>query len=383
MSMSWADASARRMAWNHLTDATRVDDPGRIAADLLGVHAQVMSAAELSIGLRSATLTRTDVRDALWKTRRLIKTRGPRGTVHLVATEDLPMWTGALSAMPKPRSSHPAHVRMSDEQTEQVVAAIADAVADAELTVDELTEAIVERAGSWAGDRVMDAFQDKWPRWRQAEALATNRGAICFGPDRSRRTTYTSPRRWLPGFCPAPAEQALAALVRRFLHAYGPATPGQFARWLGAPPGWAESLFASQPDLEEVDFDGHPAWINAETADQPAGGAEIEDVRLLPYFDSYLIACHPRAALFPGPAADRALNRGQAGNIPAVLIDGRVGGIWHQRRSGRKIEITVEPLARLSARHRQQLQVQAVRLSQILDGTANLTVGRVDAGAHA
>jgi hypothetical protein len=27
-----------------------------------------MSAAEVSIGVRSATLTRTDVRDALWKT---------------------------------------------------------------------------------------------------------------------------------------------------------------------------------------------------------------------------------------------------------------------------------------------------------------------------
>jgi hypothetical protein len=176
---------------------------------------------------------------------------------------------------------------------------------------------------------------------------------------------------------------------------------------LGVPPGWAESLFASQPDLEEVDFDGDPAWINAETAGQPAkptpighaGRAEIgraepamirvaepadtNELRLLPYFDSYLIACHPRAALFPGPAADRALNRGQAGNIPAVLIDGRVGGVWHQRRSGRKIELTVEPLARLSARHRQELQVQAVRLGQILDGTANLTVGKVDAGAHA
>jgi hypothetical protein len=189
--------------------------------------------------------------------------------------------------------------------------------------------------------------------------------------------------RWLPGFCPAPADQALAALVRRFLDAYGPATPGQFARWLGAPPGWAESLFASQPDIEEVDFDGDPAWINAEAAGQPAGRAGIRDVRLLPYFDSYLIACHPRTALFPGTAADRALNRGQAGNIPAVLIDGRVGGVWHQRRSGRKIELTVEPLAPLSARQRQELQVQAVRLGQILDGTANLTVGTVDAGAHA
>src|SRR3954471_19098277 len=98
MRFTWQEASARRLARNHLTDATRTDDPARICADVLGIHAQVMSAAELAIGIRSESLTRTDVRDALWQHRTLVKTRGPRGTVHLVATEDLPMWTGALSA---------------------------------------------------------------------------------------------------------------------------------------------------------------------------------------------------------------------------------------------------------------------------------------------
>jgi Winged helix DNA-binding domain len=378
--MTWAEASARRLARNHLTDATRVDDPARIAADLLGVHAQVMSAAELSVGLRAMTLGRADVRDALWKTRTMVKTRGPRGTVHLVATDDLPMWTGALSAIPRVRSPHPEHVRMSDEQTDQVIAAIADAVTDAELTVDELTDAIVERTGPWAGVRVMEAFQDKWPRWRQAESLAANRGALCFGPDRARRTTYTSPRRWLPGFRPAPADQALADLVRRFLHAYGPATSRQFARWLGVPPGWAASVFAGQPGLDEVDFDGEPAWINAGDAGPPGDAATV---RLLPYFDAYLIGCHPRAALFPGAAADRALNRGQAGNIPALLIDGPVAGVWQPQRAGRKIVITVESFAPLSLRQREDLQLQAVRTGQILDGTAMLTVGKCGVRAHA
>ena len=60
----------------------------------------------------------------------------------------------------------------------------------------------------------MPAFQDNWPRWRQVESVATSRGALCFGPDRGRRTTYTSPSRWLPGFRPAQADDALAAMVR-------------------------------------------------------------------------------------------------------------------------------------------------------------------------
>ena len=62
------------------------------------MHAQVLSAAELSIGMRLAKADRADVQDALWGERSLVKTFGPRGTVHLLPTRDLPMWTGALAA---------------------------------------------------------------------------------------------------------------------------------------------------------------------------------------------------------------------------------------------------------------------------------------------
>ncbi len=139
--ITWEQASARRLERHHLTDGARLDDPALISADVLGVHAQVMSAAVLSIGIRGATLGADDVRTALWTTGMLVKSRGPRGTVHLLAATDLPMWTGALSALPKRSSPFPPDARMSERQTEEVVAAIDDAVQGAELTVDELTDA--------------------------------------------------------------------------------------------------------------------------------------------------------------------------------------------------------------------------------------------------
>ena len=61
-------------------------------------------------------------------------------------------------------------------------------------------------------------------------------------------------------------------------------------------------------------------------------------VRLLPYFDAYVVGCQPRELLFPGRAAERALAGGQAGNYQVLLIDGVVAGVWHQRRSGRRSE---------------------------------------------
>jgi hypothetical protein len=369
MRFTWAQISARRLARNHLSRPAT--DPAHVAASVLGVHAQVMSAAELSIGVRTSKINREDVRHQLWTTKSLVKTRGPRGTVHLLAAADLPMWIGALAALPHPGS----RVDLSAAQTDEIVAAIADAVAGADLTVDELTDAIVARVGAWAGERTMDAFQDKWPRWRQIEDVAANRGAMCFGPVRERRVTYTR----LPSFAPMPADEALPELVRRFLYAYGPATPAQFARWLGSPPAWTAKLF-ERDDLERVDFDGAAAYVNR--GDTEAGG-RATGVRLLPYFDAYGIACSPRERLFPGPAADRALNRGQAGNIPILLVNGVVGGVWHQKSSGRKMAFTVEPLSELTGRQKRALDDEVDRIGAFSQATPSLTIGPVTAGPHA
>jgi winged helix DNA-binding protein len=333
------------------------------------------------------------VRRALWDDRTLVKTFGPRGTVHLLPAVDLPMWTGALSALPSSAPQHPDGVRFTDGQAAEVIAAISDALAGDEpaveglaaegLTVDELTEAIGERCGPWAVERTMDAFQDKWPRWRQLTSTAAHRGVLCFGPDRGRKVTYSHPRRWLPGFVPAEGDAALRTLVRHYLFSYGPAAPRHFARWLAIPPRYAAELFGRlDGDLEQVELDGEPAWVAAGdtgTPDEPHRG-----IRLLPYFDPYVVAGQPRDRLYPGAAAARALiPSGQAGNYPVLLVDGVVGGVWHQRRAGRKIALTVEPLARLTAAQRRELDAEAALVGRVMEATVTLTVGPVTVGPHA
>jgi len=110
-------------------------------------HAQVMSAAEISVALRMTGATRADVQDALRPpAASLVKTFGPRGTVHLLPAAYLPKWLAALSAPPR-RGQFAAEVRMTDEQTAAVLDALGRVLADAELTLDELDEAVPEHAG--------------------------------------------------------------------------------------------------------------------------------------------------------------------------------------------------------------------------------------------
>jgi hypothetical protein len=383
--VSWPAANVRRLQRHALlTPASSGADPAEIAAVICGAHAQVLSAAELSLALRIHAATRTTVRQALWDGHRLIKTYGPRGTVHLLAADDLPMWMAVLSAIPA-HSPFPDGVRLTPKQAEQIVDAIGHALEDAELTIDELDQAVVNLAGEWAGDRVMPAFQDLWPRWRQAVVMAAYRGVLCFGPNKGRRVTYTNPRRWLPGLKPASEDQAIGAVMTRYLSGYGPATPQQFAQWIGAPAAWANGQFVRHHRLlTKINFDGTPAWVASGDTEMPAESDAEGSVLLLPYFDAYAVGSHPRSRLFPGEAATRALApSGQAGNYPVLLIDGVVAGVWHQRRSGRQIEVTVEPLTRLTACQLRALERQVERIGEILQGKARLTVGTVSAGGHA
>jgi hypothetical protein len=370
MEITWEAVVARRMRRHFLTE--QAESPVDAVRAMCGAHAQIATAGELSVAMRVDGATRATVQED----EELVKTFGPRGTVHLLPLEDLPMWTGALSALPS-AGSQPAPIRMSPDEIDQVIVAIGEALAHDDLTVDELTEEVVRRTGAWAREPTIPAFQGAWARWRQATSVAANAGVLCHGPMRGRLMTYANPHRLRP-FEPLPAEKALTELLHRYLYSYGPATPQQFARWLSTTPTRIKPYFDGLPHATLAD---HTVWYAPGDGDVPDERAE--GVRLLPYFDAYGVGSYPRELLFPGKAFDRATARGQAGNYPLLLVDGVVAGVWHQKKSGRTLHVTVEALAPLNRRRRKQLDAEVERLGVILGGAPSLTLGDVTVGAHA
>jgi hypothetical protein len=172
-------------------------------------------------------------------------------------------------------------------------------------------------------------------------------------------------------------------LLTRYLYAYGPATPRHFARWLSIPPQRAVELFDELAgELEHVEVDGAPGWVMAGdtgTPSQPHRG-----IHLLGYFDAFVVTSQPRERLYPGAAAARGLTPGgQAGNYPVLLVNGVVGGVWHQRRSGRRLAITVEPLGELTTTQRRQLEDEVELVGAVMEAKPTLTVGTVTVGPHA
>lgn len=378
--ITWTSAIARRVDRHGLAEPAPHSELASMAGAVGGIHAQVMSAAEISLALRVRDATAADVKQAIVEDHTIIKTFGARGTVHLLPASELGRWTAALSALPTQRSPFSDDVAVSDEERDAIVAAVGEALEHDDLTLDELDAAVVDRVGGWAGEKVMPAFQTMWPRWRQVISDAGFRGALCYGPS-ATTTTYASPARLGADLTPPPGDST-SWLLHRYLYAFGPATPEHFARWLAVDAGWAKDVFRDRAEeLAEVDVDGTAAWVS--DGDTDFAGATARGIRLLPYFDAYTVGSHPRAEVFPGRASERARARGQAGNYPVLVVDGRAAGVWHLRNAGKRAHVTVEPVKPLSARRTRMLEEQVERLGVIVGRSPTLTIGEITVGPHA
>ena len=136
-------------------------------------------------------------------------------------------------------------------------------------------------------------------------------------------------------------------MITRYLYAYGPATPQQFAQWIGAPPVWAGEQFERHPETHQINFDGISTWVVGGDAEVPTETDVKGSVLLL----RRSTPTSSEATRVTGSSRERRpadlAASGQAGNYRSCPVDGVVGGVWHQRRTGRSIDVTVEPLATL------------------------------------
>jgi hypothetical protein len=382
-SLTWQEVWGRRLARHALLAPAPKERLVEVVRAVCGIHAQMLSAAELSVGMRMVGVTRQDVRAELWQRRGLVKTHGPRGTIHLFPADDVPLWSAALQANQRPNERRRlAQMGLDTVQLEALVAAIGDALDGQCLTREELGREVARRVVSWATEAVSPAFGGQWPRWLIALGTAANTGLLCFGPDNGTKVTFVRPDQWLGGWAAVDGGAALREVFRRFLSAYGPATPREFAQWFGMQPGGALALMRELADeLDDVAIEGHRAWMLANEVESTwpvAQGA----VCLLPHFDCYLIGCHPRERLVPADATKRVLTRGAIGNLPLLVIHGVVAGLWQQRRTGRRLEIGVETLRPLSPQQHQQLKAAVARIGEVAETECTLALGAVEARPH-
>ena len=357
MPLTWSEVCARRLGRSSLAErapAERLIDVVRLTG---GIHAQVQASAELQLAARIDGITVQDVRHALWRDRTLVKAWTLRGTLHLHPADELAMWFAARRAV----SGEPdglgqwsdpqgvVHPPVSASELIEIRAAVWEALDGRTLLRDELTSEVVSRVGA-----------KHEPRLRSGFAFFTDE--LCQGPPHGSKVTFVRPDQWIHGWEEVKDEdEALREVCRRYLHAYGPARPRDFAAWYG-PMGF-ESL-----GVEEVDIAGHRAYLLGGDTEFPEPQSSM---RLLPEYDVYVMGFREREHLVPEPVRQQVAAHGRgrfegAAGVRFLMVDGIAAGLWERKRTAKRIELTVRPVLKLSASLRRELDREVERIGAFL-----------------
>lgn len=363
---TWDRVLAWRVGRHHL-DAPAMPKPAppRGASGLVplvrrlsGVHAQLASAAEAAIALRTGgAIGPADVRRALAEDRALVKTWAVRGTLHLLPAEDLPLWAAALGtrSFPRPQSWYRYHEVTADDMAaiETTVPAV---LSGTPITRERLAREVARRTKRpQLEDRLLSG-------WGAVLKPLAARGQLAFGPPDDRAVTFVAPGEWLGEWTERDPDEAVAEVVRRFLGSYGPASLDEVYRWSALDkPVLRRALATLADELVELDTEGHRGWLTRDAADEVAGTEPSRVVRLLPSFDPYVVgALRQLEHLMPGPFRDRVSRT--SGWISPVLLDGgRIVGTWTQEVGGGTLRVAVAPFGRLRPGVRKAAEAEADR----------------------
>jgi hypothetical protein len=274
---------------------------------VVGVQAQDGAAAFLAVRARTEGASAEAVAAAL-DAGELVRAWAMRGTLHLLAADDLPLALAIFAPLHLARSRRrltelglpPAEAERS---TEEIAAILAE---HGPLDRHELAARLRDR-----GVPVAAEGQAPIHVVRRA-ALA---GVLC---EVGVSGIYAPLAIELPD-----REAALVELAARYAACHAPCGVEDFAAWSGLPAADVRAAWSDEPRIE--------------------GGAGAGGVRLLGAFDEWLLGWASRDLVL---APEHARRVAPGGGIirPVAIADGRVFGTWRLDRRRRRVEL--EPFVR-------------------------------------
>ncbi|MCW2886969.1 MAG: hypothetical protein QOE54_6643 [Streptosporangiaceae bacterium] len=331
---------------------------------LLAMQAQDIAAFPLALRARTARLTAADVAAAR-DTREIVRCWGPRGTLHLIAAEDL-TWLFPL-VRPAPAGSlrrlRGLGIEIDpDDAVRLVTAALAD---QGPLGKAALGERLAKAGRPAEGQAIVHLAM-----------LAAREGLVVLGPDREGKATYVHAADWLGRPLPVAVtdrDAALRELAERYRLAHDPAGPADLAAWSGLPLGDAERAWrgTTWPGPAEAGsgLAGSGLAGSGHTGSEyAAAGSERKQagwVRLVPGYDEYLLGWRTRELSVPVSYRTR-IHPGGGIIRPTLLVDGQAAGTWRTRRSARRIDITIEPFEPLPAAVVNQVRAEVADIGRFL-----------------
>jgi len=320
--------------------AQLIAGPGMVTATgavrwLTALQAQDHRGVLTSVALRMRSGTREGVEAAL-NAGEVVKSWPMRGTLHLVAAEDLP-W-------------------MLDLMAPRVVAQATRRRAELGLDLAAIEQARELAGQALAGGRRMRR-RELLAGWDEAGLATTGQrgyhmlwhlaqtGTLCFGPVRDGEQLVVLVDEWITRPRRLKREEALGELARRYFHGHGPATVKDFARWTNLVAADVRTgLALARPELVHVEVDGVEHLMDPQTPDLLDRCREhARGVFLLPGFDEYVLGYADRRAALATEFAARIVPGGNGVFRPTIVSDGQIVGTWRHIGRGAQRTVTATP----------------------------------------
>jgi hypothetical protein len=368
-----AERRARLVRRHGLHPDHRAADVAAAANALVCLHATDLPTVYLAAWARVDGLTRAEVDKALYVDRTLVKHLCMRRTLFVLDRDLLGVTVAAASrkvaAQERRRVAKDVEkAGLVDDGVAWLVAAEAATLealdAMGEATSSELRAAVDLLEGSivYSPDKPYGGAAPVAPRVLTCLSAAgevvraSNRGGWYVS-----RPAWSRTETWL-GAPPAevPEREARAELVRRWLHAFGPATVADVKWWFGST---LTAIRAALEDVDavEVDLHGSPGVALADDL-EPVAPPEPA-AALLPTLDPTTMGWSERE-WYLGPHRAEIFDRNGNGGA-SVWWDGRIVGGWYQRPDG---EVVVELLEDVGADATAAIEREAARLTEWVDG---------------
>jgi hypothetical protein len=364
-----------RMAGRHrLAAGSRAATPTEVAESVVALHATDPATVHLAVHARMDQATPAQTEAAIYDDRSLIRLLGMRRTMFVVPLDVAPVMlaacTRAIAAVERRKTEQfiagtgitddPAGWLVKMEQAAHDAVAARGAALSTEVSADvpELTTKLTVAIGK--------NYQGTQSVASRVLPLLGADGRIVRGRPRgswvSSQYRWSPIEAWLPGGVPdLDVADAQAELARRWLAAFGPATPTDLKWWAGWTVKDTKRALAAAGAVE-VDMDGVPGVV---LPDDVAPGPEVATgAWLLPGLDPTIMGWKERDWYLGGHDALLFDTNGNAG--PTVWWDGRVIGGWGQRPDG---EVVWRLLEDAGAEAVAGVEAEAARLNAWLDGT--------------
>jgi len=333
---------------------------------MCALQAQSTPASRLSLRPRTSGHDAGAVVRACNEERSIVRTWTLRGTLHMVAAEDV-VWMVALlgPGFVERGRRRRLQLGLDDQVCTRALESLGDIMAGEEpLTRGELVRRLMK-----SGLRIDPTGQAP----AHLVALAAMKGLICRGPELpDDEPTYVLLEEWVDPRPQLQPEEALAELTRRYVAGHGPAGAADLAAWAGIALGRARRGFdLVAEELHEFRVAGEPAWILA--SEEAVSESTGPRVRLLPAFDAYVLGYRDRD-LFLAPEFAGRIQAGGGWIHPAMVVDGRIAGTWKLRRGRGRASVVVDPFEPLRRARLAELEAEVADVGRFLGDEADLEI---------